>query len=362
MLLIPCPYCGERPEIEFAYGGEAHLARPARPAELDDQTWTDYLYMRNNTKGVHAERWRHARGCGALLQRAARHHHRSVHRDLPDGRSRPDLGRPLKAPRECARPGLAHRELADRDRNIDRSRPLRFAFDGRTYEGFAGDTLASALLANGVHLVGRSFKYHRPRGILTAGFAEPNALVTVRAMRRAARRTCAPLRSSSTTVSVAESQNRWPSLAHRRRAGERSALAVLSGRLLLQDLHVAAHRLEELVRASHPPRSRTRVARPRCPIRIDTLTATRIATCWSWARSGGIAAALAAAEVGARVILCDEQPSSAAACSPTTRRASTVSPRARGCSSRSERSRRILTSPRSSAPRLSATSRTTSSD
>ena len=52
---------------------------------------------------------------------------------------------------------------------VDRSRPLSFTFDGRSYRGFAGDTLASALLANGVHLVGRSFKYHRPRGIMTAG-------------------------------------------------------------------------------------------------------------------------------------------------------------------------------------------------
>ncbi|MGA0539402.1 sarcosine oxidase subunit alpha family protein [Neotabrizicola sp. VNH66] len=62
---------------------------------------------------------------------------------------------------------------------IDRSRPLRFRFDGRDYTGFKGDTLASALLANGVRLVGRSFKYHRPRGILTAGSEEPNALVGV---------------------------------------------------------------------------------------------------------------------------------------------------------------------------------------
>ena len=62
---------------------------------------------------------------------------------------------------------------------LDRSRPLRFTFDGRPYQGFAGDTLASALLANGVHLVGRSFKYHRPRGIMAAGPEDPNALVTV---------------------------------------------------------------------------------------------------------------------------------------------------------------------------------------
>src|SRR5271167_4269701 len=64
MLLIACPYYGNRPEIEFSYGGEAHLLRAKQPALLDDQAWTDFLYMRSNTKGVYAERWRHARGCG----------------------------------------------------------------------------------------------------------------------------------------------------------------------------------------------------------------------------------------------------------------------------------------------------------
>jgi sarcosine oxidase subunit delta len=67
VLLIVCPFCGKRPEIEFSYGGQAHLARPARPAELDDQAWADFLYMRSNTKGVYAERWRHARGCGQFF-------------------------------------------------------------------------------------------------------------------------------------------------------------------------------------------------------------------------------------------------------------------------------------------------------
>ena len=62
---------------------------------------------------------------------------------------------------------------------IDRTRPVSFRFDGREYGGYKGDTLASALLANGVRLMGRSFKYHRPRGVLTAGSEEPNALVEV---------------------------------------------------------------------------------------------------------------------------------------------------------------------------------------
>jgi heterotetrameric sarcosine oxidase alpha subunit len=95
---------------------------------------------------------------------------------------------------------------------IDRSKPLGFTFDGKPYRGFAGDTLASALIANDVKLVGRSFKYHRPRGILTAGSEEPNALVTLRSGASAEPNTRA------TSVSLydglyATSQNRWPSLA-----------------------------------------------------------------------------------------------------------------------------------------------------
>lgn len=94
---------------------------------------------------------------------------------------------------------------------IDRTRPLEFRFDGRRYSGYAGDTLASALLANGVHTVGRSFKYHRRRGIHAAGFDEPNALVE---LREGARR---EPNTRATTIElydglVARSQNRWPSL------------------------------------------------------------------------------------------------------------------------------------------------------
>ncbi len=63
MLLIPCPYCGERSESEFHYGGEAHIARPRDPAKANDEDWADYLFFRKNTKGVTFERWLHAQGC-----------------------------------------------------------------------------------------------------------------------------------------------------------------------------------------------------------------------------------------------------------------------------------------------------------
>jgi sarcosine oxidase, subunit delta len=67
MLLIDCPYCGERPELEFVYGGQAHLARPADPSAASAQEWTQFLYSRANTRGVHAERWRHTHGCGRFF-------------------------------------------------------------------------------------------------------------------------------------------------------------------------------------------------------------------------------------------------------------------------------------------------------
>jgi sarcosine oxidase subunit alpha len=94
---------------------------------------------------------------------------------------------------------------------VDRNWPISFHFDGVRYQGFRGDTLASALLANDVRLVGRSFKYHRPRGILTAGSEEPNALVTIG-------RGAAQEPNMRATVQEifdgleARSQNRWPSL------------------------------------------------------------------------------------------------------------------------------------------------------
>jgi len=68
MLLIVCPYCEEaRPELEFAYAGEAHIARPANPSALTDEQWRDHLYVRSNPRGLHAERWRHQHGCGRFF-------------------------------------------------------------------------------------------------------------------------------------------------------------------------------------------------------------------------------------------------------------------------------------------------------
>ena len=63
MLLITCPYCGERAETEFACGGEAGIARPKDPSVLSDAEWADYLFMRKNPRGTHKELWNHTQGC-----------------------------------------------------------------------------------------------------------------------------------------------------------------------------------------------------------------------------------------------------------------------------------------------------------
>ncbi|TPJ62253.1 sarcosine oxidase subunit alpha [Mesorhizobium sp. B2-6-1] len=109
---------------------------------------------------------------------------------------------------------------------IDRLKTIRFTFDGTPYTGHAGDTLASALLANGVTLYGRSFKYHRPRGLLTAGVEEPNALVTVLKGEVREPNVAATMVELHDGL-VAVSQNRFPSLAW-----DVSAVNQLGGKLL----------------------------------------------------------------------------------------------------------------------------------
>ncbi len=190
---------------------------------------------------------------------------------------------------------------------IDRSRPLRFRFDDRDYTGFAGDTLASALLANGVHLLGRSFKYHRPRGILGAGPEEPNALVAV---RRDAARVTPNLRATQVELYEgleAYSQNRWPSLA--------LDFGAVSG--LLSPFIPAGFYYKTFMwprdawRRLYEPRIRAAAGLGRAPEQPDPDTyANRFAHCdvlVVGAGPAGLAAAVAAAASGARVILCDEQ-------------------------------------------------------
>jgi sarcosine oxidase, subunit alpha len=191
---------------------------------------------------------------------------------------------------------------------IDRTRALRFSFDGRELQGFAGDTLASALLANGVHLVGRSFKYHRPRGILSAGAEEPNALVTV---RRDALRHTPNLRATQVELYQgldAISQNRWPSLAFDV-GGVNGALSPFIGAGFYYKTFMWPRRAWTKL---YEPRIRAAAGLGRAPRGPDPdRYANRYAHCDLLVIGGGAAglsAALTAAVSGARVMLCDEQP------------------------------------------------------
>ncbi|MBZ9707338.1 sarcosine oxidase subunit alpha [Mesorhizobium sp. ESP7-2] len=188
---------------------------------------------------------------------------------------------------------------------VDRSAKLNFRFDGKSFSGFKGDTLASALVANGVKLVGRSFKYHRPRGILTAGSEEPNALVELRSGAR---------REPNTKATTAElyegldaaSQNRWPSLG----------FDVMSVNQLFAPIFVAGFYYKTFMwpakfwEAIYEPAIRRAAGLGRAAGIADP---DHYDKAWAHcdvliAGSGptGLAAALAAGRSGARVILCEE--------------------------------------------------------
>ena len=188
---------------------------------------------------------------------------------------------------------------------IDRGRPLRFTFDGKRYQGFEGDTLASALVANDVRLVGRSFKYHRPRGILTAGSEEPNALVTLRERARAepnTRATTVPLYDGL----VATSQNRWPSLAFDLMAVNQLAAPLFVAGFYYKTFMWPAAFWEKL----YEPLIRRAAGLGKLSMLPDPDTYDREhGFCDLLVIGGGaagLAAALTAGRAGARVILADE--------------------------------------------------------
>jgi len=190
---------------------------------------------------------------------------------------------------------------------IDRSQVLRFTFDDRPYTGFAGDTLASALLASGVHLMARSFKYHRPRGVLAAGAEEPNALVTV---RRDSARVTPNLRATQVELYEglqAESQNRWPALVF-----DVGAINDLLAPFIPSGFYYKTFMWPKRAwHALYEPRIRAAAGLGKSPTQPDPdRYAVRHAHCdvlVVGAGPAGLAAAAAAADAGARVILCDEQ-------------------------------------------------------
>ena len=190
---------------------------------------------------------------------------------------------------------------------IDRGKAIQFTFDGKSYQGYQGDTLASALLANGVRLLGRSFKYHRPRGLLTAGSDEPNALVELREGARKEPNTRA------TTIElydglVAKSQNRWPSLAFDILSVNNGFSPLLSAGFYYKTFMWPAsfwtRVYERIIRRAAGLGSAPTEPDPdqyeQCHEHCDVLVVG--------AGPAGIMAARAAAASGARVVIADENP------------------------------------------------------
>ncbi len=197
--------------------------------------------------------------------------------------------------------------------SIDRSRPLTFTFDGLLYQGYAGDTLASALIANGLHLVGRSFKYHRPRGILGAGAEEPSALVSI---ARGPGRFTPNLRATQIELTdglSATSQNRWPSLKF-----DIGAVNDLFSHLIGAGFYYKTFMGPNLFGSNwawtrlYEPMIRRAAGLGLAPREADPdryqRTFDHCETLIVGGGPAGLAAALAASESGARVVVCDENP------------------------------------------------------
>ena len=190
---------------------------------------------------------------------------------------------------------------------IDRSKPIAMRFNGKDIDAFAGDTIASALLANGIHLVGRSFKYHRPRGIFSHGNEEPNALLSV---DRGAGRVDPNNRASCTDAVDGlrlGSQNHWPSL--------RFDIGAVND--MLSPIFPAGFYYKTFMwpqffwRRIYEPAIRAAAGLGRAPTAPDPDSYQHVhAHCdvlVVGAGPAGLAAALAAAESGRRIMLVDEQ-------------------------------------------------------
>ena len=192
------------------------------------------------------------------------------------------------------------------ERDRPRSASSSFTFDGKPVAGLEGDTIGSALFAAGRRTFSRSFKYHRPRGLMCCAGQCPNCLVQVDGAPGV--RACTePLREGMKV----EHMNASPSLEFDvMRATDLVRRPVHAARLLLQDVHPAAAPLAAL-REGAAPRRRARPAAPRASPSASGAPSTAAATptCWSSAAARpGCSAAIAAAELGADVVLCDEGP------------------------------------------------------
>ena len=294
-MIIEHPLLGPRDAAEFVYLGDASLIdRPDRDDEHAAEKFYDYQYVRTNPVGRLRELWYHEQGDRSWLV---------VTRDTVTHEiTKVELAR--DAGSRCGAFAMTQPNRINGGL-VDRGSKLEFSFNGRQFTGHPGDTLASALLANGQKLVGRSFKYHRPRGIFSAGSEEPNALVQLRAGS-----SCEP-NTRATTVELfdglqAESQNHRLSLEFDLMAVNDLLSPFLSAGFYYKTFmwpKAFWERLyEPLIRASAGLGKLSMLSDPDCYdkgfLHCDLLVVG--------AGPAGLSAALAAGRAGARVIIADE--------------------------------------------------------
>lgn len=190
---------------------------------------------------------------------------------------------------------------------IDRVRQITFRFDGKSYQGFAGDTLASALLANGVTLVGRSFKYHRPRGILSAGVEEPSGLATLRSGGRQEPNVPMPMAELYDGLEC-KSQNAWPSPSFDMMAVNNLFKPFLSAGFYYKTFMGPTKKswmlFEPIIRKAAGLGAASTSADPDRYEKVNAFTDVLVVG----SGPAGLSAALAAGRAGARVTLAEQMP------------------------------------------------------
>ncbi|MDP3846784.1 MAG: sarcosine oxidase subunit alpha [Pseudomonas sp.] len=190
---------------------------------------------------------------------------------------------------------------------INRSKPLSFIFNGEQYQGFAGDSLAAALLANGVDIIGRSFKYSRPRGIVAAGSEEPNAVLQIGSTEAAQIPNVRATQQALYSGLVATSVNGWPSVNN----DLMGILGKVGGQMMAPGFYYKTFMYPQSMWMTYEKYIRKAAGLGRAPKELDPDSYDYLNQhCDVLVVGGGAAgliAALAAARSGARVILADEQ-------------------------------------------------------
>ncbi|MEQ6331259.1 sarcosine oxidase subunit alpha [Pseudomonas chengduensis] len=190
---------------------------------------------------------------------------------------------------------------------IDRSQALSFTFNGQTYQGYAGDSLAAALLANGVDIVGRSFKYSRPRGIVAAGAEEPNAVLQIGSTEAAQIPNVRATQQALYSGLVANSTNGWPSV----NTDLMGILGKVGGGMMPPGFYYKTFMYPQNLWMTYEKYIRKAAGLGRSPTEVDPDIYDQLNQHCDvlvvGAGPAGLAAALAAGRSGARVILADEQ-------------------------------------------------------